>query len=148
MSRNICFALIVLLAATEESSAQMYKCKYASGNTYSDEPCPPGRLVKVIDVTQQRTAAQERNSIEQQLLVAKDKMKLRKIEAIKMEQVVTGMTASEVVRSWGQPTKINRTVIAGKVSEQWIYRRGGIGNDQYLYIDNNVLRSIQTSIAN
>jgi hypothetical protein len=52
-------------------------------------------------------------------------------EAIKTHRVLSGMTKEQVIRAWGQPTKIN--YIAGR--EQWVYE-GENANDVYLYFDN------------
>ncbi len=55
-----------------------------------------------------------------------------------LEGIVTiGMTKEMVTVSWGEPDKINRTILASSTHEQWIY------NDNYLYFDNNKLTAIQ-----
>jgi hypothetical protein len=52
-----------------------------------------------------------------------------------------GMTADEVLMSnWGKPERINRTVHRRTVSEQWVY-----GGSNYVYLENGVVTSIQTS---
>lgn len=40
--------------------------------------------------------------------------------------------------AWGSPININRTIIKGLISEQWVY---GFGT--YLYFDNGKLIAIQ-----
>jgi hypothetical protein len=54
--------------------------------------------------------------------------------------VSIGMTGEEVRKSsWGKPKSINETITARGKHEQWVYGGG------YLYLDNGILTSIQTS---
>ena len=55
-----------------------------------------------------------------------------------------GMTREQVVNNTflGNPMKINRTVTAYGISEQWIYP-DGIGGRRYLYFRNGSLVGIQ-----
>jgi len=54
--------------------------------------------------------------------------------------VSIGMTAEQIRKSsWGKPKSINETITAGGKHEQWVYGGG------YLYLENGVLTSIQTS---
>lgn len=55
------------------------------------------------------------------------------------EKVMIGMTAEQARLSWGKPDQINSTTTANIEHEQWVYGR------KYLYIENGVLRSMQTS---
>lgn len=51
------------------------------------------------------------------------------------------MTKEDVLlSSWGAPSNIKKTVNAYGTSEQWVY-----DNYNYLYFDNGILTSIQTS---
>ncbi len=52
-------------------------------------------------------------------------------------KVRIGMTKEMCALSWGQPKKINETLLSGRVSEQWVY------NDNYLYFENGVLTALQ-----
>jgi hypothetical protein len=63
--------------------------------------------------------------------------------AIARGRVMVGMTADQVRRSWGAPTKINSTVNGQGTSQQWVYDRGQF-KAQYVYLDNGVVRSIQS----
>jgi Na+-transporting NADH:ubiquinone oxidoreductase subunit NqrC len=52
-----------------------------------------------------------------------------------------GMSKDGVLSSnWGKPIQVNTTTTADGVREQWVY-----GGRQYLYFENGVLTSIQTS---
>lgn len=55
-----------------------------------------------------------------------------------------GMTKDQVTRALGQPVRVNRTVRANSVSEQWIYELSG-RKTIYPYIDDGILRSFQDS---
>jgi hypothetical protein len=51
-----------------------------------------------------------------------------------------GMTSTQVrdETEWGRPEKINKTITARGVREQWVYWSG-----EYLYFDNGKLTAIQ-----
>lgn len=53
----------------------------------------------------------------------------------------TGMTETEFLFVMGEPDKINKTVMAGLVSKQYIYR--GYSDSEYFYFRNGVLTSWQ-----
>jgi hypothetical protein len=53
-------------------------------------------------------------------------------------EVSIGMTADQVQLSWGKPKRVNASVSAQVDREQWVY------GSQYLYMQNGVLRSMQT----
>lgn len=67
----------------------------------------------------------------------------RAANAIAQGKVFVGMTAAEVRRSWGAPTKVNTTLTGGSKSEQWVYDRGNY-RSQYVYLENGVVRTIQS----
>jgi hypothetical protein len=50
-----------------------------------------------------------------------------------------GMSKEQVITKWGKPNKINKTIFADYTHEQWIY------GESYLYFENDILTSIQTS---
>ena len=51
-----------------------------------------------------------------------------------------GMTSSQVLNEteWGKPEKVNKTITAAGVREQWVYWSG-----EYLYFNNGKLTTIQ-----
>jgi len=49
-----------------------------------------------------------------------------------------GMTKSETIDSWGEPSEVHRTVTVSKVSEQWVYSLS-----RYVYFTNGVLSAWQ-----
>ncbi len=58
---------------------------------------------------------------------------------IKQKKIEIGMTDEQVLLSWGQPSRINKSVYNWGTEEQWVYERA------YLYFKGGVLRSYQTS---
>lgn len=60
-------------------------------------------------------------------------------QAIVNHKILVGMTPDQVRTAWGRPERINRTVIPGRVSEQWVY------GTTYLYFDDGILTSWQDS---
>jgi hypothetical protein len=53
-------------------------------------------------------------------------------------KVVLGMNKEMCIAAWGNPIEINRTILHGLTSEQWVF-----GWRTYLYFDNGVLSAIQ-----
>lgn len=53
-------------------------------------------------------------------------------------KVILGMNKEMCIAAWGHPININRTIVKGLTSEQWVYGWG-----TYLYFDNGVLSAIQ-----
>ena len=56
---------------------------------------------------------------------------------IKAGIISLGMSKSDVLRAWGRPNDINRTVGDYGTSEQWVY------GDQYVYFDNGIVTAWQ-----
>lgn len=62
---------------------------------------------------------------------------------IAAHKVSIGMTGAQAAASWGMPYKINKSIYGdGKVHEQWVMHEDG---SDYLYFEDNILTSIQTS---
>jgi hypothetical protein len=59
-------------------------------------------------------------------------------QTIDQGEVSIGMTADQVRLSWGKPNKVNATLTSQNQREQWVYGK------QYLYMQNGVLKSMQT----
>jgi hypothetical protein len=53
-------------------------------------------------------------------------------------KVLLGMNKEMCIAAWGHPININRTIVRGLTSEQWVYGWG-----TYLYFDNGGLSAIQ-----
>ena len=118
--------LILALLAAPAAAQTLYRCDVDGKPVYQQVPCPGGR---VIATPPPPTAA--------------DDWRGRVALAIARQRVILGMSADEVVRSWGRPQRVNRTVTGSNTTEQWVYRESR--DAQYLYLENGVLRSAQTS---
>lgn len=60
--------------------------------------------------------------------------------------ISTGMTKDQVLASWQEPDRKNRSVYSNSVREQWIYDRYSPDKgaySEYLYFDNGVLTGWQ-----
>jgi hypothetical protein len=60
-------------------------------------------------------------------------------QTMDQKKVSIGMTAEQVQLSWGKPDRINTTSTARADHEQWVYGK------EYLYVQDGILRSMQTS---
>ena len=60
-------------------------------------------------------------------------------QTVLARKVQIGMTAEQVRFAWGKPEKNNQTVGPWGTHEQWVY------GSSYLYFENGILRSYQTS---
>ena len=119
--------LILALLAAPAAAQTLYRCDVDGKPVYQQVPCPGGRVIATPPPP-----------------TADDAWRARVALAIAREQVLIGMTADEVVRSWGRPARINRTSTGAGVSEQWVYPVGRV-RSSLLYLDDGVLRSAQTS---
>jgi hypothetical protein len=59
------------------------------------------------------------------------------------EIVWIGMTADQLVASWGRPIDINRTTTSAGTDEQWVYGTRGFMADAYVYLENGRVTAIQ-----
>jgi hypothetical protein len=57
--------------------------------------------------------------------------------AVISKKILLGMTYEQIQMSWGKPQRVNRSVGAWGVREQWIY------GSTYLYVENGKLASWQ-----
>jgi len=62
--------------------------------------------------------------------------------ALVMEhKVAVGMPRAAVLDSWGRPDDVNRTVLEGVTTEQWIY--GQLPDARYVYVRNDIVDGLQ-----
>lgn len=77
------------------------------------------------------------------LVVAKEQCNLFNIaeeHRLSLPNPKIGMNAKQVIdgTKWGKPDRINRTITATRVHEQWVY-----SDNSYLYFENGKLTAIQ-----
>jgi hypothetical protein len=125
---TIAAALFALASLATAPAWAVNKCTGADGKVqFQDAPCMgKGETITV------RPASGAKSSVTPEAA-----------NAIASGGVFVGMTAAEVRRSWGAPHKINATVSGSGTSQQWVYRREH-NQAQYIYLDNGVVRSIQS----
>jgi hypothetical protein len=95
-------------------------------------------------VKMEAAIAANRASMEESDRSMRDYRAARQVErraiCAKLGGAAIGMTPSQIYKScWGSPLKVNETITARGRHEQWVYGGG------YLYLDNGVVTSIQTS---
>lgn len=148
-------ALLVFAAITAAASPAwaINKCTGPDGKVvYQDAPCEGGANVNLSGAGAgnpgaagpsyyQREGA--RLATEEKAEEARRVRNDRIQNAIFKREVVIGMTADEVRRSWGEPNKINASMGSYGRTEQWVYDRGDF-KAQYVYLDNGVVRSMQS----
>lgn len=124
------------------AQAEAFRCTVDGKIVYQQAPCEGGAKVNLSGAGE---AAPDSPAAQQwRRDVAQMRRKDAVDGAVSRRAIAIGMTGDEVVRSWGRPHKINVTVTASGRSEQWIYRRGRIGLNQYVYVDDGTVTSVQT----
>ena len=124
MRNLIIFTIMVSSQATMAAN----KCTAADGSvSFQDSPCAAATKGEALKLDYVKPSTDRDAKIG---------------AAIAGGRVRTGMTAAEVKRSWGSPSKINTSVGSYGKHEQWVYERVNDRN-QYLYIQNGILASIQ-----
>lgn len=138
-------ALAFLLATfgLPTAQAQPYKCTVDGKTVYQQARCEGGSSVNISGAGKGDPSSPAATQVRREVAAMRRKEAVE--NAVRAGEVFIGMTADEVVMSWGRPSKINSSVSGGGRNEQWIYRRERIGYDQYVYLDNGVVRSMQSS---
>ncbi|MFA7556414.1 MAG: hypothetical protein WCZ20_01270 [Hydrogenophaga sp.] len=130
-----------MLAMLAEAERQAHR------SILADTGAPPAKRLAALDSLQALNAKPDPALVRQRArLVAeieKAAAAARKaaLAEKKKKGVSPGMTGQDVIESsWGRPERINRTDYPGGYREQWVY-----GGGNYLYFQNGILASIQTS---
>lgn len=146
------FIALLLGSVPFVAQAKVYMCKEDGKTTFSQTSCEG--VMQEIEVkesyavnNEEQIAAQKKNEEYLRLYEEKkekeyaDKMFKRKIaNAINQHQVMIGMSATEVVRSWGKPNDINSSDGSYGSHDQYVYRR--VNNEtQYVYLEDGIVTS-------
>lgn len=123
---------------------QVYKCNANGKVIYQQQPCSGAEVISGVS-SGPIAPVDEANVQRIKREMAEFKYKEKVDNAVRAGQIFVGMTANDVMRSWGRPNKVNTTLTRGSAREQWVYRRVGIGYDQYVYVHNGTVESIQTA---
>ena len=146
-------ACLLLFSSNLTSGQVMYRCTDPDGRNLSFRPsCPPGQVSQKMPKEESRTVSPpEDEKLRRIITIAKEAQLQKQMSrdnavgnAIALRNILIGMDANEVVRAWGPPSTINRTVNSGGKSEQWVYRSNNF-KSKYVYLDNDVVRSFQDS---
>lgn len=140
--RTIILAAAIIAAPIAQ--AEIYKCVVDDKTTFSQVPCASDAVaVEPQYAVPPPGAALDQARINQQIQKLAHQHDLRQLreKQIAEGKVGIGMTPEEVTRSWGSPTKVNRSVYASGVKEQWVYRRSG-SDAQYVYFQDGVVVAI------
>ena len=120
------YILPILALAAGPALAQAYKCTDVSGRVaFQELPCATGAKQATVTLAPVAEQTPEQKRIQQAMAVG---------------AVTAGMSAAQVRQVWGAPVRINKTVSAGGVSEQWVYSNG-----QYLYLTHGLVSAMQTT---
>lgn len=133
--------LMCLLAACTATQAAPFKCKINGKTVYQDVACPDGQVVNVSGAGQANLSSPA--AVSAQLEVQAYRRTNQAQAAIEAGKVFVGMRRDEVEKSWGNPARVNKTVVAGAVTEQWVYDRGQAGT-QYVYMRNGEVTALQS----
>jgi hypothetical protein len=134
------FCALVFL--TQGVQAQPYKCTVEGKTVYQQARCEGGSSVNVSGAGKADSTSPAATQVQRDIAAMKRKELVE--TAIRDGKIFIGMTADEVILSWGRPSKVNTTISGRGRNEQWIYRRGKVGDDQYVYVDNGVVTSMQS----
>jgi hypothetical protein len=122
-------AAAALLTLAVSPAWSVNKCTGADGAvSYQEAPCVPGAGGQKLKL---------------QPVPASTPTEVKFANAIASGKIMIGMSAEQVRRAWGSPTKINGSTGSYGRHEQWVYDRGNF-RSQYVYIQNGVVSSMQS----
>lgn len=135
--------LLALFAVAQVAHAQAFKCKVDGKVVYQGTPCPSdGAKVNLTGAGESNQGSAGPSYLARE--GARMDFEERVDVAIRNQKVFVGMTSAHVKKSWGEPTSINKTLSASTLSEQWVYRRGRVGDSQYVYLKNGIVDAVQS----
>lgn len=143
--KTFLIAAATMLVVMPAVAATTFKCTTPSGNVYHQStPCPGGVEEKPKLQPESKsvplTADNLRTAQDIRKKEAAEERERNMARTAALGKIQVGMPANLVRRAWGDPQKINSTITSGGRHEQWIY-----SNSQYVYLQNGVVTSIQTS---
>ena len=133
-------AIVVALAASMPADAQVYKCTINGKSVYSDRPCATTETQETVKIHGAKpSSASTSSGLPDNFPSLVERAEFR--EAISKRRVMIGMEAAHVRMAWGAPTKINRSIYASGVHEQWVYHYSPLST-QYVHLRDGVVTSI------
>ena len=139
---KLIFAAAILLSGMDAWAVN--KCTGPHGAVvFQDAPCTgKGETVRITGAGKADPSSPGAQYWQRE--AARQKQRALTDEHVANGRVAIGMRSTDVVASWGDPSKINRTITAGGTREQWVYSRGNYKN-QYVYVENGVVTAVQSA---
>jgi FKBP-type peptidyl-prolyl cis-trans isomerase len=159
--------LVALLTMFNAQAGQIYQC----GDTFQDRPCA-GNKSKVIGQFQknemssaeQKTKQEELEKLQAQTaadaearynaeVAAANRAQEASVsdransDAIRQHRVIEGMSAKDVVKSWGDPDRKKQVTTKYGLREEWTYVRDW-GNKEYVYFDGDSVSEVSLKDTN
>jgi hypothetical protein len=132
---------VALVVFSVNAEARVYTCEVGGKKVFQSTPCAAGDAPMELHVPK----AGEPGGFDHVQYYREQNRKLEEEkaveDAIRGKRVRLGMTKEQVIRSWGKPDDINRSVYRSGVTEQWVYDRGDYER-QYVYFDDGVVSAI------
>ena len=135
---RLVFAIALVLPLCAQAQ-KIYRCTIDGKVVIQDVVCPSGAASQEVRITYAPATEEDKRRADN--LVFQRRMNADFEALVQSGRVAVGMNATHVLRAWGAPKKINRTLHGGRVHEQAVY-----GGDRYVYIENGIVVSIQESI--
>lgn len=140
--------IAVALIATDAAAATLNKCVGENGHvTFTQAACPGGQAGESITIRNNSAgmslappAGEEKPDVIEKVIAVPaaevpepsactDMSSTEIRKRVIQQNVFVGMREADVIKSWGKPTKVNRSSYG---SDQWVYDRGD--SSQYVYL--------------
>jgi len=118
-------------------AGSFYQCEVDGKKTFQDTPCKGAGVDEnriEIRVANPTVSNNERSNKHWDGMARQYDLRV----ATQKREVMIGMTPEQVRRSWGKPSSVNKSYVAGKSREQWVYDKGRSRN-QYIYFDDGLV---------
>lgn len=122
---------VILVFLSFPVCAELYKCQSHDKTLYQESPCSDAAEIQIDTSRLADESAQ----------AAKRRQKEQAEIALHPRKLVIGMSSRDVLKAWGRPTEVNKSVYPGHIHEQWVYRSNRYSRNAY--IDNGFLTSYQ-----
>jgi hypothetical protein len=124
-------SITLMLIFAMPAVAEVYKCNTNHGISFQQVPCDPGTGGKI------EIAGSEGSD--------PTKPRHETSPLLRDAPLSIGMTESQVIKLWGKPNKINKTLNSSGLTEQWIYRLPWETSADYVYFSNGKVTSISVN---
>lgn len=142
--KSVTLALLALACATAQAGP-LFRCTLDGKTSYQEQPCPSGATQVVNTSGAGQVAHKSEYEFQTNLELERAKQIDIRNNALAEHKVVPGLSAQDARGIWGEPTRINQTMIGNNTQEQWIYRTGQcrVGCDTYVTVRNGTVIAVQ-----